>query len=216
MKLYNFIIKYRVLFIFITLITALITHFFAGFWPSFVLYLLFVVLLFSHFFFGPIRLIQVYMEANEMEKAKKTLESIKYPRLLFKPIRSVYFTLKGSMAMMDQDYDNAEKHMKKSLDLGLPMKEAEGANKLQLGMLAMQKGNISKAEEYIKQALKDGVPDKESKALAFLQLASIYANKRSFRAAKENFRRAKALNPTTAQTKDQLKQMDKYFSRLPG
>lgn len=47
--------------------------------------------------------------------------------------------------MMQQDFDSAEKHMNKSLDLGLPMKEAEGANKLQLGMMAIQKGDMKKA-----------------------------------------------------------------------
>jgi hypothetical protein len=33
--------------------------------------------------------------------------------------------LKGNVAMMKQDYDGAEKMMKKGLDLGMPMKEAE-------------------------------------------------------------------------------------------
>jgi len=39
--------------------------------------------------------------------------------------------------------------MKKGLDLGMPMKEAEGASLLQMGMLSMQKNDIRQAESYI-------------------------------------------------------------------
>ena len=91
--------------------------------------------------------------------------------LLYKPVRSVYYTLKGNIAMMKQDFDSAEKHMKKSLELGLPMKEAEGANKLQLGMMALQKGDMRQGEVMIRAALKAGIPDKESAALAYLQMS---------------------------------------------
>ena len=42
--------------------------------------------------------------------------------------------------------------MKRGLDLGMPVKEAEGASLLQMGMLAMQKNNIKQAENYIRSA----------------------------------------------------------------
>ena len=118
--------------------------------------------------------------------------------------------------MVKQDYTTAEKHMKKSLELGSPMKEAEGANKLQLGMLCMQKGDMKQAENYIRQAIRAGLPDKENSAAAYLQLCSIMINKREFRAAKEYFRKVKAYKPTTPQIVDQVKQMEKYISRMPG
>jgi hypothetical protein len=47
-------------------------------------------------------------------------------------------------------------------------------------------------------------------------MCSIMMNKREFRAAKEFFRKTKALNPSTPQIVDQIKQMEKYISRLPG
>ena len=52
------------------------------------------------------------------------MNSIQFPNLLYKPIRSVYYTLKGNLAMMKQDFDSAEINMKKGLDLGMPMKDA--------------------------------------------------------------------------------------------
>ena len=81
----------------------------------------------------------------DMEGAEKVLATIYWPNLLYKPIRSVYYTLKGNIAMMKNDYDGAEINMRKGLDLGMPMKEAEGASLLQMGMLAMQKNDIRKA-----------------------------------------------------------------------
>ncbi|HEY8399377.1 MAG TPA: hypothetical protein VIK80_15665 [Flavihumibacter sp.] len=216
MKFYNFIIRYRLLLGILFLAIAITTNIFAGFWPAFVAYLVGAVLIFGHFFFGPMRLIQEYMEAGDMEGAAKILDQVKYPNLLYKPIRSVYYTLKGNIAMMNQDYDGAEKMMKKGLDLGMPMKEAEGASLLQMGMIALQKNDLKAGENYIRSAIRKGLPDKENESAAYLQMCSIMMTKREFRAAKDFFRKAKALKPTTPQIVDQIKQIEKYIARMPG
>jgi tetratricopeptide (TPR) repeat protein len=219
MQFFNLYIRYRLILGIVFLLAAIVVHYFTGFWPSFIIYLIAVVSIFGHFFFGPLRLIQQYMEAGDMEGAEKILNQVKFPALLFKPIRSVFYTLKGNIAMMKQDYDGAEKHMKKGIDLGSGsslMQGAEGASLLQMGMLAMQKNDLKQAESYIRQAIRKGLPDKENQAAAFLQMCSIMMNKREFRAAKDFFRKAKALKPTTPQIADQIKQMEKYISRMPG
>ena len=216
MKFLNFIIKYRLLLSAFFLVFGIIVNMEAGFWPSFILYLIALVLVVGHFLFGPMRLIQGHMENGDMVGAQKVIDSIWFPRLLIKPVRSVFYTLKGNLDMVNQNFDSAEANMKKSLSLGLPMKEAEGSNKLQLGMIAMQKGKIKEAENYIRQAIRTGLPDKENAAAAYLQLSSIMINKREFRAAKEYFRKVKSLKPTTPQIVDQIKQMEKYITRMPG
>jgi tetratricopeptide (TPR) repeat protein len=175
-----------------------------------------LILIAGHFFFGPLRLIQEHLEGGNVEEAEKVLASVKYPNLLYKPIRSVFYTLKGNLAMMKQDYEGAEINMKKGLDLGMPMKEAEGASLLQMGMIAMQKNDLKVAEGYIRSAIRKGLPDKENNAAAYLQMCSLMMNKREFRAAKDFFRKAKALKPTTPQIVDQIKQIEKYISRMPG
>jgi len=81
---------------------------------NFILYFLAVIGLFSHFFIGPMRLIQEPMENGDVEAVEKILKSIWFPGLLYKPIRSTYYTVKGNLAMMAQDFDTAEKHLKKS------------------------------------------------------------------------------------------------------
>jgi tetratricopeptide (TPR) repeat protein len=216
MKFYNVLIKYRLPLAIAFVIIGVAVNVYTGFWPAFLPYLIALILLFGYFFFGPLRLIQEHMEAGNMEAAEKVLNSVRFPNLLYKPIRSVYYTLKGNVAMMKQDFAGAEKNMKKGLDLGMPMKEAEGASLLQMGMLSMQKNDIRQGESYIRQAIRKGLPDKENQAAAFLQLCSIMMTKREFRAAKEFFRKAKALKPTTPQIVDQIKQIEKYISRIPG
>src|SRR6195952_572735 len=159
MKFYNVVIKYRLPLAIALLALAIVTNIYAGFWPAFLPYLIAVILLFGYFFFGPLRLIQEHMESGNMEEAEKVLSSVKFPNLLYKPIRSVYYTLKGNIAMMKQDFAGAELNMKKGLDLGMPMKEAEGASLLQMGMLNMQKNDIRQAEKYIRSAIRSGLPD---------------------------------------------------------
>ena len=187
-----------------------------GFWPTFPIYLVFTIGILSHFFIGPLRLIQVPMEQGNVEEVEKILKSVWFPGLLYKPVRSTYYTIKGNLAMMSQDFDTAEKHLKMSNDLGSPMPEAEGANKLQLGMMAMQKGDLKQGESYIRSAIRLGIPDKESEAVAYLTMCQIFMNKREFRAAKDFFRKAKACKPTTKQVLDQVKEIEKYISRMPG
>jgi tetratricopeptide (TPR) repeat protein len=216
MKFYNLIIKYRFILSLVALALAIVVNIQAGFWPAFVLYFLAVIGLFSHFFIGPLRLIQEPMEQGNMEEVERIIDSIWFPNLLFKPIRSTYYTLKGNIAMMKQDFDAAEKHLKKSSEIGAPMPEAEGANKLQLGMMALQKGDFRNGESYIRAAIRAGIPDKESEAVAYLSMCQIFMNKREFRAAKDFFRKAKACKPKTKQVVDQIKELESYISRIPG
>ena len=178
MKPYNLLIKYRLYIGIVLILGGVAVNFAASFWPAFPLYFVGIILVLGHLFFGPLRLIQEFLEAGDIEGAEKILNSIKFPGLLYKPIRSVYYTLRGNVAMMKQDFEGAEKMMKKGLDLGMPMKENEAA--------------------------------------AYLQMCSIMMNKREFRAAKDFFRKSKALRPTTPQIVDQIKQIEKYISRMPG
>jgi len=216
MKFYNWLLRYRLWLGLFGIVLAISVNIYAGFWPSFILYLLAVVAIASHFFIGPMRLIQQYIEAGDMEGADKILNMIWFPNLLYKPIRSAYYTLKGQMAMMRQDFVGAEAHMKRSEQLGMPMAEAEGANKLQLGMLAMQRGDTKQGENYIRAAIRAGIPDADGADMAYLQMCQIYINKQHFKAAKDMFRKAKDQKPTNKDVVEQIKKMNSYISRIPG
>lgn len=146
MGFYNIIIKYRFWLSLVAIFGGLALELtgVAGFWPVFPLYFLGLIGILSHFFIGPLRLVQAPMEAGDMDEVERILATIWWPQLLYKPVRSTYYTIKGNIAMVNQDFDSAEKHLKHSNDLGSAMPEAEGANKLQLGMMAMQKEILSK------------------------------------------------------------------------
>jgi hypothetical protein len=107
MKFYNLLIKYRLWIGLVLVGLGAYVNYAAGFWPAFPLYLVGVVLIAGHFSL-PLRLIQDYMENGDMEGAEKVLNAIKFPNLLYKPIRSVYYTLKGNIAMMKEDFTGAE------------------------------------------------------------------------------------------------------------
>ena len=216
MKFYTWIIRYRLYLGITLLVVGVAANIYAGFWPAFPAYFIGAILIFGHFFVGPLRLIQDHMENGDLEGAEKVLNSIKYPKLLYKPIRSAFYTFKGQLAMMKQDYEGAEANMKKGLDLGTPMKEVKGANLLQMGMISLQKNNFKQGESYIRQAIREGLPDKENEAAAYLQMCNIMMNKREFRAAKEFFRKAKACKPTSNDIVKQIKEIEKYISRIPG
>src|SRR5687767_15613779 len=79
MKFYNLLIKYR-LYIGIALgIIGGVINYTTGFWPAFPLYFVGLVLILGHFFFGPLRLIQEYLENGDMDGAEKVLNTIKFP-----------------------------------------------------------------------------------------------------------------------------------------
>ena len=216
MKFYSLIIRYRLQLGILLLLIGVGAHVLYGFWPAFPAYLIGVILIAGHFFIGPLRLVQEYMEKGDMEGAERVIRGVRFPNLLYKPVRSAFYTVKGQLAMMKQDFDTAEKSMKKGIDLGSPIKEVEGANLLQLGMIQMQRSNFKQAESYIRQAIRKGLPDKENEAAAYLQMCNIMMNKREFRAAKEFFKKTKALKPTNAEMVKQIKEIEKYISRIPG
>jgi tetratricopeptide (TPR) repeat protein len=217
MKWFNLYIKYRLWIGIVLVALAIYTNIEAGFWPAFIIYLLALISILGHFLLGPMRLIQSAMETGDMEEAKRIVESIKFPGLLIKPIRSVYYTVKGNVAMANQDFESAEVMMKKGLSLGGSLtQQADGPSKLQLGMLCIQRGDMKQGESYIRQAIRSGLPDDDTNSAAYLQLCSIMMNKREFRAAKDFFRKAKGFKPTTPQIVDQIKQIEKYINRMPG
>lgn len=53
MKAYNFIIKHRLLISIILILTGVYVNYAGSFWPAFPLYLVGVILLFSHFSLAP-------------------------------------------------------------------------------------------------------------------------------------------------------------------
>ena len=187
-----------------------------GWWMAWLPILVGILFIFANFFIGPMTLIQHYMEQGDMEGAQKLLDRVKYPNLLYKPIRSSYYMLRSNMSTMNNDLDKAEADLRRGLESGLPEKEYEGTAYLQLGDIALRKGNSKEAYEHLRKAVKIGLPDKDSEATAYLYLCNIAMNRRDFRGAKMYYAKAKACKATNPQVTEQLKELGKYMSRIPG
>jgi tetratricopeptide (TPR) repeat protein len=170
----------------------------------------------AHFMIGPITLIQKHIEDGDFEGAQALLAKVKYPNLLYKPVRSAYFMLKSNFSTMSENYEDAEADIRKSLDAGIADKTVEGGAYLQLGMIAYKKGNRKEAYEHIKKSLVLGLPDKDSEASAYLQLCGICGERRDFKGMKFYYQKAKACKSKNETIVSQLKEMDKYISRIPG
>ncbi len=183
---------------------------------SWIFFLAGLILVFTHFFLGPLGLAQEYLERADLEGADKVLSTIRYPGLLYKPIRSTYYFLKSIVASTQQNLDSAEDYMKKSVSLGAPMKEVQAQAFFQLGTISYQKSNLKAADDYLKKALNAGLPDNESKAAAYLQLASIAMTRHDYKGVRRYHRLCKEQKPTTREILDQLRQLDKYIPRMPG
>ncbi len=216
MSFRRFIVFYR-----LPIAVALIAiGFWLGFsvtwWLAWIPFLVALILVFAHFFIGPMSLIQGYIEEGDMEGAQRLLDRVKFPKLLYKPVRSSYYMLRANLSSMNNDLDKAEADLKRGLETGMPEKEYEGTAYLQLGTISMQKGNMKEAYEQLRKAIKIGLPDANNSAAAYLYLSNISMQRRDFRAAKMYFNKARAAKATEPQIVSQLKEMEKYMSRLPG
>ena len=185
-------------------------------WIAWLPFLIAILMVVAHFLVGPMTLIQSYVESGDMEGAQALMNRVKYPNLLYKPVRSSYYMLRANMSTMTDDLDKAEADLRKGLESGMPEKEYEGTAYLQLGSIAYRKGDTKGAYENLRKAVKIGLPDKDSEATAYLQLSSLCMQRRDFRSAKLYFNKAKSCKATNEQVVEQIKEMSKYIARIPG
>ena len=185
-------------------------------WIAWIPLLVAILMVVAHFLIGTMTLIQGVIEAGDMDGAKKLMDKIKYPDLLYKPVRSSYYMLKANFSTINEDLDMAESDIRKGLAAGMPEKDYEGTAYLQLGSIAYKKGNIKEASENLRKAIKIGLPDADNTATAYLQLSSISIQRRDYKSAKFYFGKAKACKATNEQVVSQIKEMTKYIARIPG
>ncbi len=219
MNLKKIYIKNRLFLSFAIVLAGLIIHFsiYKGYQWSWMFYLFGVVLLLWDLLIGPMRYIQQLVEGGDIDTAKEVIATVRFPKLLIKPVRSGYYLLLSNLDMMSENYEQAEKNIRKSLSTKSDMmKGYNGVSYLQLGAISLKKGNLKEAYSQLKEAVKLGLPDKENEATAYVQLSSICVQRQDYRAAKMYFRKAKKLNPKTPEIVSSIKEMEKYMSRIPG
>jgi tetratricopeptide (TPR) repeat protein len=217
MKVLRFYILYRLQIIIVLIVLGVLSHLYLDLVTAWLCYSFAIISLVFYFMMGTMRIVQEAVTEGDVEKASLYLNKIKFPRLLFKPIRSGYYMLQSNLSMATNDLDKAESNIRKSLKIKSKITgDMEGSNLMQLGFIELKKGNTKQARLHLMEAVKAGISDKDSLAAAHLQLCNIEAQRLQYKIAKQHFKKAKDLKPKNDEILSQLKQMEKQITRMPG
>ena len=217
MKVLRFYILYRLQISILLIALGVLSHIYDDAITAWICYILAAISLTLYFMLGTMRLVQEAVAEGDVEKATRYIKKIKFPRLLFKPVRSGYYMLQSNLAMASDDLTTAESNIRKSLNTKSSIVgNVKGENLLQLGFIQLKKGNHKEARLTLQEAVKSGISDKEALAAAYLQLCSLEIQRTQNRIAKDYFRKAKALKPKSEELVKQIKTMDKQLARMPG
>lgn len=217
MKVLRFYILYRLPISIILIGLGVLSHIYDDAITAWICYILAAVSLLLYFMLGTMRLVQEAVAEGDVEKATRYIKKIKFPRLLFKPVRSGYYMLQSNLAMASDDLTTAESNIRKSLNTkSTIVGNVKGENLLQLGFIQLKKGNHKEARLTLVEAVKTGISDKEALAAAYMQLCSLEIQRTQNRIAKDYFKKAKALKPKSEELVKQIKTMEKQLARMPG
>ena len=217
MKFLRFYILYRLQFIVALVVLGILSHNYFDVITAWICYILAAFSLVLYFMLGTMRIVQEAVADGEVETAVKYIRKIKFPRLLFKPVRSGYYMLQSNLAMVSDDLSAAESNIRKSLNTkSTIIGNMKGENLLQLGFIQLKKDDHKQARVTIVEAVKAGISDEEALATAYLQLCSLEIQRTQNRIAKDYFRKAKALKPKSEELVKQIKTMEKQIARMPG
>ncbi len=217
MKVLNFYIVHRIWFIIILIVLGISSHIWLDLILAWICYVIAAVSILLYFMVGTMRLVQQSVMEGDVDAAVRYIKMIKFPKLLFKPVRQAYFMLQSNLALAHDNLDQAEQNIRESLKTNSTLAgDVRGTNLLQLGMVQLRKGNSKEARKHLLEAVKLGIPDKDNLAAAYLQLCSIEIQRQQYRVAKEYFKRAKAAKPKNEEILGQIQQLEKQIHRLPG
>jgi len=217
MKVLRFYILYRLHISVLLIVLGVLSHLYYDVITAWICYVLAFISLLLYFMVGTMRLVQEAVTDGDVEAAGRYMKQIRFPRLLFKPVRAGYYMLQSNLAMVSDDFETAEKNIRKSLNTKSSIiGDMKGENLLQLGFIQLRKGNHKEARLTLVEAVKTGISDKESLATAYMQLCSLELQRTQNKVAKEYFRKAKALKPKNEEIVKQIKTMEKQIARIPG
>ena len=210
-------ILYRLEIIAVLMVAGIISNIFWSTPFAIFCYLLSAISITLYFMLGTMRLVQEAVTDGDMDNAVFYLSKIKYPQLLFKPVRAGYYMLQSNLSMVSNDLDKAEASIRKSLEIKSEIiGDMQGTNLMQLGFIELKKGNNKQARIHLLDAIKAGVPDVDNLAAIYLQLSSLEAQRTQYKAAKQYFKKAKDLKPKNAEIVSQIRTLEKQMRQLPG
>jgi tetratricopeptide (TPR) repeat protein len=217
MKLLRFYILYRPFIIVGLIVFGIVSHLYLDTVLAWLCYIAAFISILLYFMMGTMRLVQEAVAAGDVDLAMAYIKHIKFPKLLFKPIRMAYYMLQSNLALASDNLELAEDNIRKSLKTNSTMAgDMKGSNLMQLGFIELRKGNAKQARIHLLEAVKIGIPDNESLAATYLQLCSMEIQRQNYRIAKEYFKKSKAAKPKNEEVVKQILMLEKQIPRLPG
>lgn len=217
MKLLRFYIIHRLWFIFGLIAFGIASHIWMDTILAWICYIIAFFSIILYLLVGTMRLVQEAVMAGEVEEATRLLKMIRFPKLLFKPLRQAYYMIQSNVALATDNLDEAEQNLRASLNSQSSLAgDTRGASLAQLGFVQLRKGDVKEGRKLLLEAVKVGIPDANTLAATHLQLCSIEVQRQQFRIAKEHFKKAKAAKPKEPEILSQIQQLEKQIPRLPG
>ncbi len=113
--------------------------------------------------------------------------------------------------MQDGDIDAAEKRLAMTWNPNWLFGPSRAVFYILKGTMAFSRKQLKEAEEWLKMAEDINMPSDNESAMVQLQLASLYANKQKWNVAKNHTRKARKLEITNKEIKDQLIQLEQVI-----
>lgn len=135
-----------------------------GFWYSFPLILVGIILLVGYVLLGTIQSAGLMMQAGDLEGAEKRLNLTLSPKLLFVTNKAFYYILKGTMAAHKKNMDESEQWLLKAKEVNVPTDNEKAMIELQLANINASKNKWKQAEANMRALKKLKVTEPTIKA----------------------------------------------------
>lgn len=130
----------------VTVIGGTVLIFTMGFWYGFPFLLVGLTLLFGYLWLGTVQSAAELMQQQDFAAVDRRLALTLFPKLLYKPNRSYYYLIKGSVAMQTKNYEAAEIWYNQAQEIGLPGDNEKAMVALQMANLKAAKGKWKEAQ----------------------------------------------------------------------
>jgi tetratricopeptide (TPR) repeat protein len=125
-----------------------------GFWYSFPLLLIGLILLIGYILFGTVQSAAELMQSADFDKSEQRLNLTLNPRWLYSTNRAYYFMIKGSIAMARKDIDESEKWLRKAKEINVPTDNEKAMLELQMANIMASRNKWKQAKLHFRNAKK--------------------------------------------------------------
>lgn len=125
-----------------------------GFWYSFPLLLIGLILLIGYILFGTIQSAAELMQSADFEKSEQRLNLTLNPKWLYSTNRAYYYMIKGSIAMARKDIDESEKWLRKAKEIDVPTDNEKAMLELQMANIMASRNKWKQAKLHFRNAKK--------------------------------------------------------------